>query len=395
MIRSIRIRAAAGLVIAGLFLAAFFSGAQPVHAQLCDGSGLSGPITVTGYKGCAIPERDWRDPKNPGTANAPCVVSGAEGGTITAFCSAAKACCELRSASGAKGALKSFGSGATGSLLQQLTQLLQQLMQGGSGGGSGGGGRETPASPNFEYGTGGTDDNFLELDSSLRGEDDDFNLNAIFGDEGEDESGPTNDKGELDEGIDTETDTVSDFGDSDIADQQEQNQEGESGDASESKEVVSANVVDSGREVGVTYTNVTNEETQGRDSNTTGFEADFANTTFEPSIDDSRAQSNLTLQELEAAGLLEAYRIGATDKRRGGSLSVPYESLTPAEIRSLQDYNNSVVAVSGKLSPFQGNPLSNERYDLAVEDAREQDDSVLVKIAKFFGALFGLGSPRN
>lgn len=375
MALSIRDSVITGAAIVGLSFVVFLFGGQTVHAQLCDGSGLSGPIKVIGPKGCAVFTKPCG--VKGGTAGCPCVVSGTGGGSVKAFCSASKPCCEYG------GSTSASSAAAQGGMLGQLMQMLQQLMQGGGGGGGG----DMPPPPNFDYGTGGTDDNLLDIDPNLLGADDDFNLDAVFGD-GDDGDGTeviTDENGNT--GIDTDGDGT--------VDEPAPGQEGDTVVTTyEYAEAVGDNpIVGDGIESD-TYASATDNEEFGFDADTSEFDADFAGAYLDPS-DGTVAGPALTLEELEAAGLLEAYRLGATGETHSGSLTVPYESLTPAEIRSLQDYHSSAVAVSGKLSPFQGNPLSNEQYDRAHEGEGEQGENILSKLIRFLAALFGVGPPQN
>jgi hypothetical protein len=263
-------------------------------------------------------------------------------------------------------------------------------MQG--GGGSGSGGSETPGSPNFNYGTGGTDDTLLNLDENLTGNSgNELNFDAIFGE--------NNDATESEATTEVKTE-VNDDRDIDTYDDEAADDEGvdESSPAQEGDAVVTT-YENAGNNNGATepeaVTGPSGDDEFGFGTDTTGeFDTGFGGAYVDPG-DDAAAGSGLSLEEIEAAGLLEAYRLGATREPRSGSRVVSYESLTPAEVRSLQDYESSGVAVSGRLTPFQGNPLSNEQYDSTREDTNGWGTNVLTGLARFVAALFGFGSPQN
>ena len=339
-------------------------------------------------------------PQLKGRNGYPCPVKNLKNGYIMGACIngvcsvTAPSVCVKPSFTDSATAAKTGGLGQA--LGQMFGQLLQQLLQGGGGGGGGQQQPQAPPPPNFSYGTGGTqDDSLLTIDTGPLGDtEDDFNLDAIFGDDTTDEGDSggdviTDENG--DTGIDTDGDGV--------VDTPAPGQEGDTVVTTyEYTEAVGENpIVGDGLESD-TFTQATEgEEPFGFDADTSEFDADFASANLDPG-DDSVTGSGLSLEELEAQGLLEAYRLGANGETHSGSLSVPYESLTPAEIRTLRDYHSSAVAVSGKLSPFQGNPLSNEQYDSAPAEEQsleERNEGVFSKVLKFIAALFGLGPPQN
>ncbi|MBL4644573.1 MAG: hypothetical protein JKX80_01770 [Candidatus Pacebacteria bacterium] len=119
------------------------------------------------------------------------------------------------------------------------------------------------------------------------------------------------------------------------------------------------------------------------------FDRDFFGANLDASDGSVSNVSGLSRAELEAQGLLEASRLGSSDIARSGSLAIQYESLTSAEVRTLQDFRSS--AVSGGLSPFQG---LNEQPDTK-NGSDEQGAGFFKKITNFFSALLGFGPPQR
>jgi len=394
MILSTRKITAIALFFVAPVLFLLFANVQVASAQLCDGSGLSGSIKVTGPKGCAVPTSPCG--VKGGTAGCPCTVAGTGGGSIKAICSATKPCCERVSETSADSAIKDatqglgsqLGSGLGGGIMEQLMGMLQKMM-GGSGGGSGGGGGDpynsdenTPA-----------EDNLLAIDPNLLSDENLGLDNLIFGATDTTTTNTEDTTGTVvnnDTGGEDNTNTGTTAGDNAPA------QEGDTVETTyENLETVGENPIVGDSIQSDTYVEASDDEVD-LFSDPSNFDEDFFGANLDYG-DGTTASGGLSQLQLEAQGLLEAARLGASNDTHSGSLTVPYESLTPAEITSLQDYHSSAVAVSGGLSPFTGNPLSNEQYNSGDEsgEGAQQGTGFFQKIANFLASLLGLGAPQN
>lgn len=289
-----------------------------------------------------------------------CIPTGQQGGSITGIC--IQGCCKYVSSTSASDAAKAGGASLLGQIGQQLfSKLLEQLMGGGGSGGSGGGGAyQAPV-----YTTDSDEERLLDIDlDGVTDEDDDLGLgDIIFGNESDDDSDDS--EGETT----TQTTTNSEDDESDTTQDEE-------------------DVVEAVATVGNGTTQNTSVNTQNNDTaivydDSSDFDSDYNETSFDTS-DGTVRSSGLSLETLEAQGLLEAARLGLIADNKKGSLSVPYESLTPAEIRSLQDYQNS--AVSGRLNPFENALYSDDTTD------ETQKKGILGRVLGFLAALFGISS---
>jgi len=341
---------------------------QTAYAQ-CPTPSASGGITVN-HAVCipAGPGICTDNPQEPGKDGCPCSVGGTQGGSVTAICMTG--CCMRVSETSSSDAAQAGGLSQLG---QMLSQALQQLMGGGGGGGGGGSQPYTPP----DYGT-QADDNLLSFDSSLLG-----NLSdAIFG--GDNNSNDnTNSQNQNNNGT-TNGDGSGTGGGT--------NEPGQEGDTVTTTYESTGTEGEDSQGSGSTPTDSTTSSVEG-DLNGDGylddFERDYLSASLDPSDGSVSVGSGISLELLEAQGLLEAYRLGTLGGKETakGSLSVPYESLTPAEIRTLQDYHSSAVAVSGKLSPFQEGGANTA--------SETQGDGFFKKVARFFAALLGFGPPQN
>lgn len=348
---------------------------RTAHAQ-CPASG--GTISVP-HATCVPP---GKPPK--GRDGIVCKPTGQKGGTIDGICGGG--CCNFVDASSGKSAAQQGGAGAFSP--GQLMQMFQQLLQSAQGGGGGGGGSQ----PSTGFATATEQPGILDgtpvsiIDSALGGLTD-----AIFGG-GNSTAAPTTPVDPTNNG------TVP----SDPTGQAPPAQEGDTVVTTYEYLDEDGNIIPES-EFLASHTRDDEEDDFFADSNDE-FDRDlvgdesFEEDSFGADLRDDSATDTLGLSQdaLEIAGLEELARRETGVEVHTGSLQVPYESLTPAEIRSLQDYHSSAVAVSGKLSPFQGNPLSNERYDAQGEPIPEEPEKpgFFSRVFSFFASIFGFGSPQ-
>ncbi len=310
------------------------------------------------------PGRCTGQPKKPGRDGFPCPTNNLVGGSITGTCQAG-VCTVVAFSTCTSPTFTTFAESlkqnAANQVIQSLVQnVMQKLMGGGAAGGGGGSfsGANTSAAPEIP--------NLLSIDPSLTPDDSTggfLNLNnLLFG------SNDTTDT--------VNNDTTNDVGDTNPTEIPVQ--------AGDTVETTYEQVVDDGEGDGFD----TSTDTPG----TPGTPKDFTEDLFDPSFldfgEDSSSSGSLTRADLERQGLLEAARFQVNQKKPQGSLAISYESLTPAEIRSLQDYQSSGVAVSGNLNPFQN-------QNNADQPEQEQQDGFFRKLGKFFSILFGIGPPAQ
>ena len=304
------------------------------------------------------------NPKAPGKDMCPCAISGTQGGSVTGQCMAG--CCMRVSETSAQSAAQQGGFDPS-----QILGALQSLLMMGGGGGGGGGSAYMP--PTYDSGSSILDDNLLSFDTgNILDSVNDF----VFGG-GNTAQDDTNDAVQ-------QTGTSADGS----VDPDAPVQEGDTVTTTyEYTETVADNpLVGDGLE-SETFV----EATDGDDfiiGDGSDFDDDFFGADLDASDGTSEGGLGLSRELLEAQGLIEASRLGATSDTHAGSLKVPYESLTPAEIRSLQDYHSSAVAVSGRLSPFEGTQTAGE----VVADT---EPGFFGKIVSFFASLLGLGAPQQ
>jgi len=307
------------------------------------------------------------DSKKPGRDGVSCPTNNLLGGSIRGVCRGGVCTvipfgiCTTPSFTSSADSLRLSGQSIANQVIQSLIQnVMQKLMGGGAAGGGGG-------FSGSNFGTTPQEPDLLSIDTSLRPDDSTggfLNLNnLLFG------SNDTTDT--------VNNDTTNDAGDTNPA----------------------ATPVQAGDTVETTYEQVGGSEEDGSEGDelpdtlgTPGTPKDFTEDLFDPSFldfgEDTSSSGSLTRADLERQGLLEAARFRVSQNKPQGSLAISYESLTPAEIRSLQDYQSSGVAVSGNLNPFQSQNQNN-----ADQAEQEQQDGFFRKLGKFFLVLFGIGPP--
>lgn len=348
-----------------LFIAAFlfaFVTVTPAHAQ-CPAPAEQGGISIQ-HAACmpAGPGRCSGSPKKPGKDLCVCKISGTQGGSVTGMCKAG--CCMYVSSTSAGDAIKQAGGGLLGQLGQQLfSKLLEQLMGGGGGGGESGG---QPS--HFAFGNTPEGEKLLELDPNFGEQDDSTGFNLAFGTD-EENIDTTPQLSVSEEPVVEETPVVG-------GEQQPVEPEGDT----------VTSTYESVEEEGATRELAPGQIVADVPGDGSDFDDDFFGTSLD-STEDISSGSGLSLNDLEAEGLFQASRLGeGRGGSQAGSLNVPYESLTQAEIRTLQDYHSSAVAVSGKLAP-NGETL--------IDEEEEQDDGALLRFVKFMFSLFGFGPPAT
>lgn len=360
---------AVGIAILAALGAFFLVGVGQAYAQ-CPVPAASGGVKVN-HAMCqpAGPGPCSENPKKPGKDLCTCTVSGTQGGNVKGICQSG--CCMRVSETSSADAAKAGGLGALDP--SKIMEMLQKLMQGGGGGGGGGG--EPPTNPAFGEGESILDNSFLNFDTgSVLDTVNDF----IFG--------GGNDSNETTQNTTTNNDdTTGQQGDT--ANENAPGQEGDTVTTTyEYTEAVADNPL-----IGDGVESDTFAAANDDDDFFIGDNSDFDDDFFGAGLDDSDGSSSaggLSREFLEAQGLLEASRLGADGKTHSGSLAIPYESLTPAEIKSLQNYHSSGVAVSGKLSPFENNTAGNN-------STGSGEKGFFSKIVAFFANLLGLGAPAT
>lgn len=372
------------LVPAALFIIAFLL-LFTFNLQLANAA--TGCPAPAAQGGISVPHSKCVPPGSPpkGKDGTSCIPTG-QVGTIEGKC--LQGCCMYVSSSSADDAAKAAGldpSSLMGGGMEKIMEMLKQLMSGGGGGGGGGG---TPPEEEKEA----DKDNLLAIDPSLISTDDLGLDSLIFGATNTDagtkskEAQVNNDTGGTNDTTGTGTnDTTAPA------------QEGDTVETTyENLETVGNNPIVGDGVQSETFIGAGGDDVDLFGGEGDSFDADFFGANLDFSDGENNSTNGLSRLQLEAQGLLEAARLGADNETHSGSLTTPYESLTTAEIQSLQDYHSSAVAVSGSLSPFQGNPLSNEQYNSEDEDGEGSEGvGIFQRVANFFASLLGFGPPKN
>ena len=322
-----------------------------VAAQACPTPAAMGGVTVN-HAVCKPPGPGIcaGDPRSPGRDMCPCSVGGLQGGSVQAMCMSG--CCTRVSETGASDAFDP----------QMLLQMLQSLLQGGGGGG---GGDESGNMPTYGYPQQAPEEQpLLEFGSTVT----DDTTNVLFDD--------TADTTEQEEQQRDEPETSEQV--SSVAPRQE-------GDTVST--VIEQVPGENTGEGGFRGADARIAESNGIDPLTGGdFFDDLANANLSDADILLMQETGLTLAELEAQGLLAAHRRGETQTvYTTDPLTVPYQSLTPAEIRSLQERDRSAFAVSGGFSPFHAG---------AHDNSANQSAGFFDRVISFFAGLFGLAPSR-
>ena len=354
---------------------------HPTKAQTCPMPAAMGPVSVNhavcqpaGIGICT------GNPKKPGRDGFPCAATGVQGGVVRGTCISgccsvvAPSTCTVPEVTESQGAIEAAASLLDPQTLMQMLQGLQGLMQGGQGGAGGGSGGMP--SIEYRYGEQTEEEHLLEFDSTDTVTDEQTQL--LFNELGTGETPvqqehTSEEPGVLDDTLSPD-DTPGTTNDA-------SGQEGES---------VSTTIEErlGGRDAGISGGDdialPDGGDVEGDRANADLVANTNLNTNVELTDADIRLmqETGLTLAELEAQGLLQAQRRGFTHTvYTTDPLTVPYESLTPAEIRSLQERSRSAFAVSGGFLPF----------DSPANDAQEPENAgFFARVVAFFAGLFGI-----